>query len=125
MSRRSIEYVREWLGEEGAESPNEEIVDHIRAVLSIADRAIRTAAAASKTHDQTFEEEVLQSMNEFTESLKSPTQESMSKEEPASSSDRYHYALGQLEKAREFLEHGRAAAAMDALHRAMDGIIEE
>lgn len=118
MSRRSIEYVREWLGEEEAESPNAEIVDHIRAVLSIADRAIRTAAAASKTHDQTVEEEVLQSMNEFTGSLKSQASESRNR-------DRYHYALGQLVKARDYLLQGMAAAAMDALHRAMDGIIEE
>lgn len=174
----SIKYLEAWIT---CENIDDQVERHIRKL--IAECNAKDVEMAEK--QLAFEEEVLQSMNEFAESLKSttpanarmisievirrwvedPTTQFLSlrhrlhlagvvsmaqqchdrdiyhaqgslagakidkgheeKPKDARFSDRYHYTLGQLEKAREFLDHGRAAAAMDALHRAMDGIIEE
>ena len=105
MSGHSIAYMREWLDDEldQEDSGSPEFCRHLRAVLAIAERAngIPQVAMDGKPFDPV---------------AAAPT---------IAAGDRYHYALGQLAKAREFLLQGRAAAAMDAIHRAMDGIIEE
>lgn len=99
-NNRNIEFVRQWLNAPDSYFPSPYYRHHLECVVGLAqrfhDHQQGVAAEINKDHEE--------------------------KTKDAHFSDRYHYALGQLEKAREFLDHGRAAAAMDALWRAKDGI---
>ena len=103
----SIRYLKEWVkGDDGEFRPAPicAALPHILNVLAIAESASKDCDAKLPMACEPMGE----SLNHFEQRM----------------CDRYHYSLGQIEKAREYLLRGQGAMAVDALWRAKDGIHE-
>lgn len=106
MSGHSIAWLKEWAN--GRDELDSELNGHVKTILAALERANVCVPADQTDTPLVPMAAECKGRDHFTERMR----------------DRYHYALSQMEKARDYLLSGRGAMAVDALWRAKDGISE-